>query len=245
MRVGVCRGSGRGKIHVMKRDVCRRDENILERRYYDMKINVFKITNDKVDELLGELERNAEGLKMKHSQTFTSAGKKDITSYMKNRRLNDSHDYGEAFSYVKCKTVDKELWGETADFGESARFSFGRDFSLHPLELYKLTDQIEKILELKENIKLPRYHKVTDNDILLELNSELEKKFIEYITDVDAGDYWLAGVSFNFSNDYRYSLKIYRTDFAEISDVLDANLIREVILNNKDKIKGKKCIFRI
>lgn len=174
---------------------------------------------------------------MKHSQTFTSAGKKDITSYLRNRKFDDSRDYGEAFSYVKCKTIDKELWGETADFGESARFSLGKSFHLSPIELYRFTDEIEKVLKAEVNIKLPRYHKVVDKDVLKALNKELDKHFLDFVTDVDVSDYWLTGVSFNFSNDYRYSLKIFKTDLSDINKTLDMNYIRETIMNNKEKIK--------
>lgn len=186
---------------------------------------------------LAERILDPQGLKMKHSQTFTSAGKKDITSYLRNRKFDDSRDYGEAFSYVKCKTIDKELWGETADFGESARFSLGKSFHLSPIELYRFTDEIEKVLKAEVNIKLPRYHKVVDKDVLKALNKELDKHFLDFVTDVDVSDYWLTGVSFNFSNDYRYSLKIFKTDLSDINKTLDMNYIRETIMNNKEKIK--------
>ncbi len=196
---------------------------------------------------LAERILDTNGLKMKHSQTFTSAGKKDITSYIRNKKLDDSHDYGEAFSYVKCKTVDKDLWGKTVDFGESVRFSFGKSFKLKPTELYCFTDEIEKALQSQAKIRLPRYHKVVDKNILADLNKELDKHFLDFITEVDVSDYWLTGVSFTFSNDYRYSLKVYRTDLSEISDTLDAKYIRETILNNKDKINNNyndiKVIF--
>ena len=139
---------------------------------------------------LAERILNPQGLKMKHSQTFTSAGKKDITSYLQNRKLDDSRDYGEAFSYVKCKTIDKELWGESADFGESARFSLGKNFHLSPLELYRFTDEIEKALKAEVNIKLPRYHKVIDKNVLDSLNEELDKHFGDFVMDVDVSDYW-------------------------------------------------------
>lgn len=194
---------------------------------------------------LAERILDPQGLKMKHSQTFTSVGKKDITSYLRNRKFDDSRDYGEAFSYVKCKTIDKELWGETADFGESARFSFGKSFHLSPIELYRFTDEIEKVLKSEVNIKLPRYHKVIDKDILATLNKELDKHFFDFVTDVDVSDYWLTGVSFNFSNDYRYSLKLFRTDLSDISDTLDINYIRETILNNKEKIKENYNAIRV
>lgn len=194
---------------------------------------------------LAERILDPQGLKMKHSQTFTSAGKKDITSYIRNRKLDDSRDYGEAFSYVKCKTANKDLWGETVDFGESVRFSFGKSFKLKPTELYCFTDEIEKALQSQVKIRLPRYHKVVDKDILTSLNEELNKHFLDFITEVDVSDYWLTGVSFNFSNDYRYSLKIYRTDLSVISDDLDANFIRETIINNKDKIKNNYNAIRV
>ena len=194
---------------------------------------------------LAERILDPQGLKMKHSQTFTSVGKKDITSYIRNRKLDDSRDYGEAFSYVKCKTANTDLWGETVDFGESVRFSFGKSFKLKPTELYCFTDEIEKALQSQVKIRLPRYHKVVDKDILTSLNGELDKHFLDFITEVDVSDYWLTGVSFNFSNDYRYSLKIYRTDLSEISDALDANFIRETIINNKDKINNNYNAIRV
>ena len=77
------------------------------------------------------------------------------------------------------------------------------------------------------------------------LNEELDKHFLDFITEVDVSDYWLTGVSFNFSNDYRYSLKIYRTNLSEISDTLDANFIRETIVNNKDKINNNYNVIRV
>lgn len=137
------------------------------------------------------------------------------------------------------------MWGETADFGESARFSFGKSFHLSPIELYRFTDEIEKVLKEEANIKLPRYHKVIDKGVLETFNKELDKHFLDFVTDVDVSDYWLTGVSFNFSNDYRYSLKLFKTDLSDISDTLDINYIRETILNNKEKIKQNYNSIRV
>lgn len=188
---------------------------------------------------LAERILDPQGLKMKHSQTFTSAGKKDITSYLQNRKFDDSRDYGEAFSYVKCKTKDKKLWGKNADFGESARFSFDKSFHLNPHELYCFTDELEKALKTEANIKLPRYHKVIDKNVLTLLNKKLDKQFGDFVMDVDVSDYWLTGVSFNFSSDYRYSLKLSKMDLSDISDTLDINFIRKALSNNKGKIEKK------
>ena len=194
---------------------------------------------------LAERIVDPEGLKMKHSQTFTSAGKKDITSYTRKRKLGDSCEYGEAFSYVKCKTIDKSLWGETVDFGESVRFSFGNDLSITANELYRLTDRIDTVLQTPSQIKLPRYRKVTDRDVLEHLNQEFDHHFMDFLTNVDVDDYWLTGVSFNFSNDYHYSLKIRQKEMTEILDALDVNVIRETIETNAEAIKERYDLIKV
>lgn len=185
------------------------------------------------------------GLKMKHSQTFTSASKKDITSYTHKRKLDSSFEYGEAFSYVKCKTVDKKLWGETTDFGESARFTSGKDFSFKAKTLFELADRIDSQLVQDPIVRLPRYKKVTDKAILEILEKELKKRFLDFLTDVDTEDYWLTGVSFNFSSDYKYSLKIYNHDLTEITDNLDVTLIKKCITDNEDKIKERYDLIKV
>lgn len=194
---------------------------------------------------LAERIVDPKGLKMKHSQTFTSSGKKDITSYVQKRKLNDSCDYGEAFSYIKCKTTDKDLWGETADFGESVRFAFNKDFMLEPTEIYQLTDDINDVLTKDPLLRLPRYHKVTDREILKYLKEIFNKHFMDFLTDVSIEDYWLTGVSFNFSNDYRYILRIRRHDMTEIIDTLDVNIIREAVYKNEKYIGQRYDLIRV
>lgn len=194
---------------------------------------------------LAERIVDPEGLKMKHSQTFTSAGKKDITSYTRKRKLGDSCEYGEAFSYVKCKTIDKKQWGETADFGESVRFSFGKDLSLAPVELYKLTDRIDAIIQTQPTIKLPRYRKVADRAVLEHLDQEFKQHFMDFLTDVDVDDYWLTGVSFNFSNDYRCSLKMRQSDLTEILDSLDVNIVRDAVAANVELVGNRHDLIRV
>ena len=177
------------------------------------------------------------GLKMKHSQTFTAAGKKDITSYIGKRNLDRSQDYGEAFSYLKCKTCDKKRWGETADFGESVRLTFGKDFSFMATELVALTDRIDEALKSDAVLKLPRYRKVVDKETLDYLSGALKQHFMDYLNRVDVDDYWLTGVSFNFSNDYKYIVRYKRKDISEgVLDSVDANIIRNIIEKNKATI---------
>lgn len=194
---------------------------------------------------LAERIMDQKGLKMKHSQTFTSAGRKDITSYLNRKALGDSQEYGEAFSYVKCKTIDKENWGETADFGESVRFTFGQDFDLSPSELNLLTDRIEAVLAVPAVIQLPRYSKVTDQTILERLNADLNQHYTDFLTQVAVDDYWLTGVSFNFSGDYRYSLKFKRLDLTDIQSSIDAKSIYDAIERNKDIIARNYELIRV
>lgn len=185
------------------------------------------------------------GLKMKHSQTFSSAGKKDITSYTQKRNFDNSFEYGEAFNYVKCKTIDKKKWGDTADFGESARFTSSKDLSFIASELYEFIDRIDLKLKDDPQIRLPRYRKVLDKTVLAALNDEVSKHFLEFLTDVDVEDYWITGVSFNFSNDYKYSLKIRTKELTDIIDVLNAKTIREVISSNSDAIKDRYDLIKV
>lgn len=185
------------------------------------------------------------GLKMKHSQTFSSSGKKDITSYSQKRNFDNSFDYGEAFSYVKCKTNNNRQWGETADFGESVRFTSNKDLNFKVGQLFNFTDVINNTLSKQAHIHLPRYRKVMDKTVLDVLNEELKKHFLDFLTNVDVDDYWLTGVSFNFSNDYKYSLKIRTKDLTGILDTLDAKAIRDVVSSNNKFIKNRYDLIKV
>ena len=176
------------------------------------------------------------GLKMKHSQTFTSNNKKDITSYTQRRKVDASFDYGEAFNYVKCRTVDKKLWGETADFGESVRFTSGKGFSLTAKNVFILVERIDTSLREEANIKLPRYRVIKDKGLKEKLEAKLISHFDKYLTGIDVEDYWLTGVSFNFVGEYKYALKYKNSELISICDFLDIDTIKMAISDSRDKI---------
>ena len=188
---------------------------------------------------LAERIANTEGLKMKHSQTFTSARKKDITAYSQNRKVNDTYEYGEAFNYVKCKTVNKEMWGETVDFGESARFSLSNECGFTAKNLFLFINDIDMQLAKDPVLKLPRYQKVTNKDILSYLDNEINKRFLEIINDVDIDDYWLTGISFNFSNDFYYLIKKRSRILGNKLSQLDIGTIKQVLIDNKHIINDE------
>ena len=185
------------------------------------------------------------GLKMKHSQTFTSNSKKDITSYTQRRKVESSFDYGEAFSYVKCKTIDKMKWGETADFGESVRFTSGEDFSVTAKTVFKLVDNIREIMDTDVIVKLPRYRVVKNQELTELLNKELIAHFDKYFTGINVDDYWLTGVSFNFTNEYKYSLKLRKSELIAINEDLDIETIKKSVSECKEKIDKRYDLLRV
>ena len=185
------------------------------------------------------------GLKMKHSQTFTSNNKKDITSYTQRRKVDSSFDYGEAFSYVKCKTIDNKAWGETVDFGESVRFTTGKGFSLSAKTVYELVERIHKIISTEAVVKLPRYRVVKDKALISALESILIHNFDKYLTGIDVEDYWLTGVSFNFLGEYKYTLKYRNIELLSICDNLDIESIKKAISEEKEKIGEQYSLIRV
>ena len=176
------------------------------------------------------------GLKMKHSQTFTSNGKKDITSYTHKRKVDGSFDYGEAFNYVKCKTIDKNSWGETADFGESVRFTSGKYLPINADNIFELVDRVQLVMKTDATIKLPRYWNVKDETIIKELNAKLIDHFDEYVSGLVVDDYWMTGVSFSFSSEFRYALKFKNKELTSICDSVSDGMLKKAIADNKDLI---------
>lgn len=157
---------------------------------------------------------------------FDEIKAKELCKSMKRVAIEacEAEDEREA---VKELTLEK-----LEDFGVLCKV--GKKFyPTHAFDL--LTDNKNKAA----NIKLPRYHKVIDKNVLTLLNKKLDKQFGDFVMDVDVSDYWLTGVSFNFSSDYRYSLKLSKMDLSDISDTLDINFIRKALSNNKGKIEKK------
>lgn len=188
---------------------------------------------------LAERIADKEGLSLKHSQTFTSAGQKDITAYYKKKKIDESYDYGEAFNYVKCKTVDREKWGDVIDFGESVRFTSNKNFILSLNTIYSLIDNIEITLKKEPLMRLPRYYHVKNDDTLKILNDDLNEYFIDYFTNLNMDDLWLTGVSFNFGSDMKAVVKIERRVLVPKTENLIAEQVKDAIIANKDIINGQ------
>ncbi len=186
---------------------------------------------------LAERIASPNGLKMTHSQSFTSNSKKEITSYTNIRELDDLKEFGEVYNYVKGKTVNKNLWGENAEFGESVRLNLSIDSDRMPGALCAIIKMIENTLSEPPKIKLPRYRKVTDEILLKNLNQRFDRYYQESltsITQVDADDYWMNGVSFYFSSNYKYAVCYKRREVTDLIDNIDATYLINAIQNNSD-----------
>lgn len=194
---------------------------------------------------LAERIANETGLKMKHSQTFSSSGKKDITSYSIKQNLDNSYEYGEAFNYIKCKTIDKTQWGDTVDFGESACFTVGKYLSGNIKDIVELVDRIEATLEKDSLFSIPRYRNVKDKALVDKLDAELSRHFLEYVSRVETEDYWLTGVSFNFGSEARYRIKFKGSELSEIRESLNAEDVRSIIETNRDRIKDRIDLIKV
>lgn len=191
---------------------------------------------------LAERIAKPDGLTLKHSQTFTSLGRKDITSYNKRRKLNEAIDYAEAFNYVKCKTIDKTKWGESVDFGESARFSPSKNFSLTFKDINTLIMNIEAQLNEHPQVTIPRYQQVKNKEIIDKLNENLAQHFHDYLEDLITDEYWLTGVTFNFASEQRCSVKYLKKELVPLTDSLDSQTVKEAIIKNKGDIKDYNLI---
>ena len=106
-------------------------------------------------------------------------------------------------------------------------------------------DRINEQLSQKPIVSLPRYRKVVDKATLEYLKLELNKHFLDFLSGVDVEDYWLTGVSFNFSNDYKYSLKFRNRDLSVVMSTLDVGTIRKTIDENRELIKDRYDLLRV
>lgn len=185
---------------------------------------------------LAERIAQQDGLSIKHSQTFTSLGQKDITSYNKKRSLEEVIDYGEAFNYLKCKTIDPTKWGEVIDFGESARFTSTKNFLLNFIDIGELIKNIDNELKKHARVTIPRYQQVRDPELINDLNSRLTEHFINYIDNIVTDEYWLTGVTFNFMSEQRCSVKYLKEEILPITNGLDPKILKDAIDHKKDQI---------
>lgn len=116
---------------------------------------------------------------------------------------------------------------------------------MRPTELYQLMDRITHELAKAPAVTIPRYHKVLDKGVLAYLDHEFNIHMLDFLTDVDVEDYWLTGVSFSFTNDYRYSLRFRQCDLTAILDSLDANTVRKAVEDHAEQIGDRHDLIKV
>ena len=150
---------------------------------------------------LAERIADPENLKIKNSKFYKSKKHKIVTTYQGGSEVD--FDSGESTHYLRANTINNDLWGKTASFGQSVLFNIN-------VQLDNLPNFIEKIeasLQQLPIISIPRVIKISDiqeikrlDELLAEAisrqdNSTLQENLIS-----------LSGVDFIFSDQLEYSI---------------------------------------
>ena len=124
---------------------------------------------------------------------------KNISTYINYENLE--FDSGESFAKLKAKLnldeYNNALIEETVEFGNSIKF----DLKVSNLEnVSRLITFIKLILNQDEIYKIPVFNKVTDKDLLEQLETNLFSKIEENINDITISELDIIGVSEIFNN---------------------------------------------
>jgi len=142
--------------------------------------------------------------KIKHSKFYKSRKNKIITTYQEGSGID--FDSGESLHYIRAKTIDKDIWGKTASFGQSAQFNI----EIKPEELPDFIKKIEETLKQTSRIKLPKVVLVQDEETRNKLDNLLGKALAgaSQSSTVQESNITLSGVDFIFSDQYEYSFYV-------------------------------------
>lgn len=145
-------------------------------------------------------------LRIKNSKLFGGKRNKSIITYQTGSELE--YDSGESMQFLKAKSTDKDLWGETVSFGHSVQFNL-KDFLPHRLP--QLIARIENKLGQDPIVRFPRAEIIKDEVKRNELDQRLARALMNYFANLgnnDAGnnanldlnEAGLSGVDFIFLN---------------------------------------------
>ncbi|HBH13118.1 MAG TPA: hypothetical protein DDX29_08400 [Clostridiales bacterium] len=165
-----------------------------------------------------------ENLIIKNSKFFKSTKSKSITSYHNGSEF--VYDSGESIHFLKAKTINPELWGNSASFGTSVKFNVD-------IEMKNLPSFIEKI---ENELLTPSKFSIPKVDIVRneEKIEELDKKLIQSIlaterdSEIDVEEFTVSGVNFIFTDadSYNFCVKGKRKSTERIEDLTLDNLIK-------------------
>lgn len=167
---------------------------------------------------LAERICKAGNIKMLNSKFFKSKRSKSITSFIPNTEFGSSA--GEAITRISSLTINPDVWGKSAEFGDSAKFNL----EIAPLELGDLIDKIEDKLEEEAIINIPRIEPILEAEKIEQLQAEL----VECIEDqnntnttLNTSQFLQSGVDIIFTAQAQYSLylKGNRNDKYELDEL--------------------------
>jgi len=141
-------------------------------------------------------------IRIKNSKFYKSRRNKIITTYQRGSSID--FDSGESMHYIKAKTIDEKTWGKTASFGHSAQFNI----EISPDALSNFITTIEKVLQEKPRVNLPKVFVVQDESKQKELDNILVNAILKEDnteSNISIEEISLSGVSFIFSDQYEYS----------------------------------------
>ncbi|WP_434351273.1 DUF6119 family protein [Trichococcus flocculiformis] len=170
---------------------------------------------------------------------------KVVNTYISNDQLE--FDSGESFAKIKARMVideDFELYKESIEIGKSLKFNLEND-SL--LSLVNLIIHIENIMEsvTTDFYKIPLFKKVTDENILSELEQHLQLMISEESPSIQISEMEIIGVNEIFNNnDLQFELKYRRSriQVTELSMLEIRNFMLEHQLNLDDTFFKIKII---
>lgn len=148
---------------------------------------------------------------MKNSRLFGGNEKSSITSYIANTKID--YDSAESIYFLKGKSINKKLYGKKIQCGTSLCLCI-KDFT--PYDFPFLINNIEKELTKKPLFEIPTSKKITDKNIISQLDKNLIKLIKEEKTFVSINETQLSGVDFIFHKDdklkFIYKRKCYELD---------------------------------
>ena len=134
-------------------------------------------------------------LRIKNSKLFRGKRNKSIFTYQTGSEIE--YDSGESMQFLKAKSINNALWGETVSFGQSVQFNLN-DFPPHNLP--RLIVQIENQLQQAVVVSLPRVELINDEESIRQLDQRLVAA-LDNVGDnanLDINETDLSGVDFIF-----------------------------------------------
>lgn len=179
--------------------------------------------------------------RIKNSKFYKSLKSKTITTYQKGSMLD--YDSGESMHYLKAKTINEQLWGKVASFGNSAQFTL----PITPSELPSIITNIERELQKPARFEIPKADEIRDVQIIQALDRKLAQAIMASadLSNLNIDELTVSGVDFVFSdrNEHKLFVKGNSDIQEEVGEITIEKLVQFVLQNNIDLSKSLNDIY--